>query len=653
MYRALGASLWAGVLIVSVCAAAPIYVDGGNCPGPGSGTPADPFCRIQTAIEAANDGDEIVIQPGTYAGDGNRDLDVLGKAITLRAVDPNDPATVAATVLDCQGSSSTPHRGMIFQHQETSATVVAGITIRNGYGTVPGGGAVLCLGGSPTFVNCALLANDAGAGWDGGGVYNDAGSPVLLGCTLSNNFAGGQGGGFCNDSGNPMLVGCTLSDNTADFGGGLYHGAGELALTNCTLRGNDVQWVGGGLDNHGHAVLVDCTILANHNDNWGGGLSNSGTVELTRCTVSQNGASEAGGGLNNSGSVRLTDCAFISNGTGYEGGAVCSGLWLRDGGTSLTATNCTFRDNFAGTVGGAVCTNDDPMLTNCTFVDNTSRYSGGGVLSHDPVLTNCTLVSNVVLGGSGSYCGGGLCANHATLENCLLVGNQVFGNFCSGAGANAATLTVRGCTLVGNLASEFYNPSHGAGLCCSGTLSVTSSVLWANQATAEAQLQCGAATVTFSDVQGGCAGAGNFDLDPLFANPAGPDGDPNTWADNDYRLGLSSPCIDTGDPGFTAPAGTADLDGRLRIWDGNGDGLARVDVGAYEYGSRLAKCVGDLNCDGVVSFADLDGFVEALAGESAWRRLPCAWTNGDCNADGVVSFVDIDGFIALMGDTCP
>src|SRR5690606_4749186 len=69
------------------------------------------YATIQAAINAAADGDEIVLAPGVYTGWGNRDLDLWGKAIVVRSEDPSSPAVVAATVIDCQGTASTPHRG--------------------------------------------------------------------------------------------------------------------------------------------------------------------------------------------------------------------------------------------------------------------------------------------------------------------------------------------------------------------------------------------------------------------------------------------------------------------------------------------------------------------------------------------------------------
>ncbi len=71
------------LLAVSSAQADTIYVDDDNCPGPGSGMEGDPYCSIQTAIDNAVDGDEIVVAPGTYF----ETIDFLGKAITLRSSD--------------------------------------------------------------------------------------------------------------------------------------------------------------------------------------------------------------------------------------------------------------------------------------------------------------------------------------------------------------------------------------------------------------------------------------------------------------------------------------------------------------------------------------------------------------------------------------
>ena len=60
-----------------------------------------------------------------------------------------------------------------------------------------------------------------------------------------------------------------------------------------------------------------------------------------------------------------------------------------------------------------------------------------------------------------------------------------------------------------------------------------------------------------------------------------------------------------------------------------------------------------MNCDGRVTFADIDPFVAALAGESAWTGWPCPWLNADGNNDLAVTFADIDPFVALIGTTCP
>lgn len=79
-------------------------------------------------------------------------------------------------------------------------------------------------------------------------------------------------------------------------------------------------------------------------------------------------------------------------------------------------------------------------------------------------------------------------------------------------------------------------------------------------------------------------------------------------------------------------------------------------VNAYNSIEPLAGvywCAGDMNCDLVVSYDDIDLFVEALShpGGVGWPYA-CRWDNGDCNGDNDVTYADIDPFVGRIGATC-
>ncbi len=76
-------------------------------------------------------------------------------------------------------------------------------------------------------------------------------------------------------------------------------------------------------------------------------------------------------------------------------------------------------------------------------------------------------------------------------------------------------------------------------------------------------------------------------------------------------------------------------------------------VAAVGLQSTPGRCRGDTNCDGVVTFDDIDPFVEALQGQAAWPYPDCPWLNADCDGDGDVDFDDIDSFVSLIGTVCP
>ena len=110
---------------------------------------------------------------------------------------------------------------------------------------------------------------------------------------------------------------------------------------------------------------------------------------------------------------------------------------------------------------------------------------------------------------------------------------------------------------------------------------MTNCILWGNTPSG---ITGGSPTVNYSDVQGGYIGAGNINADPCFVDAAG----------GDLRLSSSiSPCVDAGDNNAPNLPAT-DLAGNQRIFDGDGDGSAIVDMGAYELQSKVHNITKDL-----------------------------------------------------------
>lgn len=121
------------------------------------------YATIQAAIDAADEGDVVIVADGVYTGTGNRDIDFLGKTLTVRSA--NGPLNC---IIDCQGTHQAPHRGFRFHHAESCACVVDGFTIQHGFAPDEGGyirysgGAILCRdNANPTIRNCILRWNQA------------------------------------------------------------------------------------------------------------------------------------------------------------------------------------------------------------------------------------------------------------------------------------------------------------------------------------------------------------------------------------------------------------------------------------------------------------------------------------------------------------
>jgi PKD repeat protein len=290
--------------------------------------------NIQDAINAASNGDSIVVTNGMYSTGGlaidygyyrgmtNRVA--INKALTLLSV--NGPAVT--WIVGCgAGGSTTNGVGAVRCAYVGNSAVLSGFTLTNGhtenYDAVGGGAwcevngiltncflidnsAHIFGGGSyqGTLNNCVLFGNSGSTG--GGAAFS-----TLNNCFLSRNFAGYGGG-----SAGGTLNSCILSNNTANYGGG---GSSGDTLTNCTLSGNSATNARSGLAGGAYNSTVNnCTFTGNSAPQGGG--SYIGT--LNNCTIVGNSAEFGGGSLGGT----LNNCTVTGN----------SGL----GAASSTLNNC-------------------------------------------------------------------------------------------------------------------------------------------------------------------------------------------------------------------------------------------------------------------------------------------------------------------------
>ncbi len=353
--RAFGA-----VLLLSSIAPAETtwHVDVANCPGPGSGTQADPFCTIQAGIDAAGSGDTVLILPGTYY----EAIDFIGKALTVRSADGHD-----ATVINASGLNSSVVKCV---NGEGPDTVLQGLTITGG-----------------------------AAPFEGGGMYIDASSPTVVDCVFTGNSAGFLGGGMSSYLSAAIVRDCTFSDNTSYYlGAGMANFHCTTTVIDCTFEANSVEGQGGGMYNEGGdgPTVIGCTFA----ENWamlGGGMVNSGcNPTIINSRFIGNSALFDGAALANSiAGASVVNCTFIGNTANGNGGGMHS-----EGAPGPVVSNCIFYGNSAQN-GGGISGNfgNVTVVRNSILWDNTPDQimdlEGGITVLHSDVQGGCPGEGNI------------------------------------------------------------------------------------------------------------------------------------------------------------------------------------------------------------------------------------------------------------------
>ncbi|RKY13446.1 MAG: hypothetical protein DRP63_09565, partial [Planctomycetota bacterium] len=349
--------------------------------------------------------------------------------------------------------------------------------------------------------------------------------------TIKNGVVFDDGGAlYCCDDSSPTITNCTFSGNSAGCGGAIYCcDNSSPTITNCTFSGNSA----------GYGAAIYCN-------------------SFSRATV--------------------IDCVFSDN-SAWDGSAI----YCYDK-SRLTLVGCAFSGNKANNDGGAIyCDCRSPSITGCTFSHNSATRYGGAIYCYSSsraTVTNCTFSSN------SAFWGGAICcfASSPILTNCLFSGNSVTGVTFSYGGAICCEFgnpRIKNCTFSGNSAGD------GGAIYCfdNSTMILDNCILWGDSAGSsgneiyiDATSSC---TLNFCCVENkGYGGGGSIDdtnncisADPQFVDPK----------NGDFHLESTSPCIDTGENSLVPSGVDKDLNGKQRTVDGNNDGKAIVDIGAYEY----------------------------------------------------------------------
>ncbi len=289
-------------------------------------------------------------------------------------------------------------------------------------------------------------------------------------------------------------------------------------------------------------------------------------VVLRRCTFTENlsGAYRAAlaiWGSDRQVGVRIEDCEFLANTCIqlYQDRRGAGAVWAQGG--EVTFTRDRFLGNSSESNGGAVeiSSYTDVSFTDCLFASNAAFGEGGAVYirtdgdfyTPPPLFNRCTFFDNAARPGAA------VALQFGQFRNCIM---------------HDGPLSAFSTSLV-HVLDSFNKPN----------------IVSVERCDVERGLDAfsGSGAINWQD--------GNIDADPLL--------------DDDYRPTAGSPCIDAGQP-VTPGFRELDLSGLPRFFDGNGDGIPRLDMGALEY--QLPPCLADIDHSGFVDTDDFDAFIHAF-----------------------------------------
>jgi predicted GH43/DUF377 family glycosyl hydrolase len=481
------------------------------------------FTTIQAAINAAIDGDTVLVADSTYY----ENINFKSKAITVAStfILDQDASHISKTIIN-GSQASHPDSGSVvyFISGEDTNSVLCGFTITGGTGTISGnmsksGGGIACRNSGAKIMHNIIENN-----------HVTSGTPATPG--------GGISGGPLNDI--SLIV---IENNTIRYN----------STTNTAIEG---EAIGGGISLVANARIINNIIefnTAQSNDGtaYGGGVALINNQPLDRYVI---------------GNKIWYNKALNTTGTYIYGGGVAGGLFVGDMPRAEIRLNDIRYNEIESNAGlnidcwgGGVCLtnqNEETIFAQ-NYVAfnkaiNNSPCNGAGMAIWNYDVTGAPqLINNIISNNTGGTWGGGLFTGGLVSSAATLVNNTICDN----------SATEGGSIFIGY---EATNPSHPI---------IANSILWNNSSSI--YIKTGSSvTVQFSDVEGGYAGTGNIDTDPLFYDSVLTAGDTIFCC-----LQANSPCIDMGDPATVYNDPQDSNNPGFAQWPARG-GL-RNDMGAY------------------------------------------------------------------------
>jgi hypothetical protein len=401
------------------------------------------YPNLQAALTAAAPGDTVMAGPGVFIGLDNYNLSFGGKDLYVTTMYGS-----GSTIIDC----SMDLRAFNLSQGETNAAVIEGFTILNGRALdSPNGGAIQCIGASPTIRNNHIQDCDAEYG---AGIYCENSTAVIYNNTLESNgnisFQAGGGGIYVTDGSYDIYNNTIQNNNYRGNGGGIHASDCDVLIDNNLISGNqhlsDFTGYGGGIYCYnGHFTITDNYISGNW-ATYGGGIYISTAMNssvsgneirsneaLAICPLAATEAEAPPGDA----STTLANRAL-------GGGIYCTG------GPQTSVTDNVIADNNAWDGGGIYC-NGEPAIHHNIVINNEAYRSvcdeggaGGGIFltgSPSTTLTSNTLYGNQATGnGPDASLGGGIyigASSVPVIQKCIIYDNYI-GATGAGGGIYAA-----------------------------------------------------------------------------------------------------------------------------------------------------------------------------------------------------------------------